>query len=130
MRIFNLFMIPLREIRFTAFVTDNSNQLALKCINKTSHTVVGLDVVGRLVVNPFYVKLTEEQVQISLRRTFMYFPRFFIPPPPLLKSSLKITFDGQMVTFYYRKHPNTSLFFLARVSFYMLFVTFVFIIMK
>ena len=31
------------------------------------------------------------------------------PPSPLLKSSLKITFEGQTVIFYYRKHPNTSL---------------------
>ena len=39
----------------------------------------------------------------------MYFPWFFILPP-LLKSSQKFTFDGQMVIFfYYRKHPNTSL---------------------
>ena len=146
MRIFNLFMIPLREIRFTAFVTDNNNQLAWKCIKKTCHTVFGLDMAGRLVDNAFYVKLTKNQFRISLKRTFMYFPRFFIPPP-LLKSSLKITFEGQTVIFYYRKHPNTSLhlfvidftildrlrtfrIFLARVSFYMLFVTFLFIIMK
>jgi hypothetical protein len=46
-------MIPLREIRFTAFVTDNNNQLALKCLAKTCHTIFGLDVVGRLVVNAF-----------------------------------------------------------------------------
>jgi hypothetical protein len=30
-------------------------------------------------------------------------------PYGLLKSSQKFTFDGQMVIFYYRKHPNTSL---------------------
>ncbi len=28
MRIFNLFMIPLRKIRLRAFVTDNNKQLA------------------------------------------------------------------------------------------------------
>jgi len=32
MRIFNLFMIPLRKIRLRAFVTDINNQLAWKCI--------------------------------------------------------------------------------------------------
>ena len=64
---------------------------------------------GRLVDNAFYIKLTEDQVRISLKPTFMYFPWFFILPP-LLKSSQNFTFDGQTVFFiYYRKHPNTSL---------------------
>jgi hypothetical protein len=49
MRIFNLFMIPLRKIRLRAFVTDINNQLAWKCIKKTCHTVFGIDVAGRLV---------------------------------------------------------------------------------
>ena len=39
-----------------------------------------VNVAGRLVDNAFYVKLTEDQVRISLRRTFMYFPWFFILP--------------------------------------------------
>jgi hypothetical protein len=96
--------------------------------------------------------------------------------PPLLKSSHKFTFDGQMVLFYHRKHPNTVidftisdrfhtfrniffekmwfchlfskydilkrslnslnyyyLIFLSRIStlsFYMLFVTFLFLLME
>ena len=119
MPIFNLFIIPLREIRFTAFVTDNNNQLALKCIKKACHTVFGLHMAGRLVDNAFYVKLTENQVRISLKPTFMYFQRFFILPPPpppplhpalLLKSSQKITFDGEMVIFFTIKQPNTSVY--------------------
>jgi hypothetical protein len=80
LRMFNLFMIPLRKIRARAFVTDINNQLAWKCIKKTCHALFGLDVAGRLVVNAFYVKLTEDQVRISLKRTFMYFPWFFILP--------------------------------------------------
>ena len=108
MRIYNLFMILLRKIHLRAFVTDINNQLAWKCIKKTCHTVFGLHVAGRLVDNAFYVKLTEDQVRISLKRIFMYCPWFFILRP-LLKSSQKFTFDGQMVMFYYRKHPNTSL---------------------
>jgi hypothetical protein len=36
-RIFNLFMTPLRKIRLRAFVTDN-NQLAWKCNKKTCYT--------------------------------------------------------------------------------------------
>jgi hypothetical protein len=73
-------------------------------LKKTWNTVFGLEVVGRLVVNAFYVKLTKNQVRISLKRTFMYFPPFFIlPPPPLfLKAKKKITFDGEMVIFYYK----------------------------
>ena len=81
----------------------------MKVHKKTCHTVFGVDVADMLVDNEFYVKLTEDQVRISLKRTFMYFPWFFILPP-LLKSSQKFTFDGQIVIFfYYRKHPNTSL---------------------
>jgi hypothetical protein len=76
MRIFNLFMIPLPKIRLREFVTDINNQLAWKCIKKTCHTVFGIDVAGRLVDNAFYVKLTEDQVRISLKRTFMYFRDF------------------------------------------------------
>jgi hypothetical protein len=72
----------------------------MKVHKKACHTVFGLEMAGRLVDNVFYVKLTKKQVRISLKRTFMYFPRFFIPPP-LLKSSLKITFEGQTVIFYY-----------------------------
>ena len=109
MRIFNLFMIPLRKIRLRAFVTDINNQLAWKCLKKTCLTAFVVDVADRLVDNEFNVKLTEDQVRIGLKRTFMYFPWFFILPP-LLKSSQKFTFDGQMLFFfYYRKHPNTSL---------------------
>jgi hypothetical protein len=110
MRIFNLCMISLRKIRLKAFVTDTNNQLAWKCIKRTCHTVFGLDVADRLVDNAFYINLTEDQVWISLKWIFMYFPWCFIPLPPLPKSSQKFTFDGQMVIFfYYRKHPNTSL---------------------
>jgi hypothetical protein len=76
---FNLFTIPLRKIRARAFVTDINNQLAWKCIQKTCHMLFGLDVADRIVVNAFYVKLTEDQVRISLKRTFMYFPWFFNP---------------------------------------------------
>jgi hypothetical protein len=109
-RIFNLFMTPLRKIRLRAFVTDN-NQLAWKCIAKTCYTVFGLDMAGRLVDNAFYVKLTEDKVRISLRRTFMYFPWFFIPPPPplFLKVHTNSHSMGKWLFFYYRKHPNTSL---------------------
>ena len=94
---------------FEAFVTDINNQLAWKCIKKTCHTAFGLDMAGRLVHNALYVKLTEDQVRICLKRTFIYFLWFFILPL-LLKSSQKFTFNGQMVIFFYhRKHPNTSL---------------------
>jgi len=48
--------------------------------SQVCHTVFGLDVAGRLVDNAFYVKLTEDQVRISLNRTFMYFPWLFILP--------------------------------------------------
>ena len=76
-------MIPVRKIRLRACVTHINNQLAWQCIHPPP-----LDVAGRLVDNAFYVKLTEDHVRISLKRTF----------------------DGQMVIFfYYRKHPNTSL---------------------
>ena len=44
------------------------------------YTVFGLDVAGRLVDNALYVKLTEDQVRISLKRTIMYFPWLFILP--------------------------------------------------
>ena len=102
-------MIPLRKIRLRAFVTDINNQLAWKCLKKTCLAAFVVDVADRLVDNEFNVKLTEDQVRIGLKRTFMYFPWFFILPP-LLKSSQKFTFDGQMFWFfYYRKHPNTSL---------------------
>jgi hypothetical protein len=66
LRMFNVFTIPLRKIRLKAFATDINNQLAWKCIKKTCHTVFGLDVAGRLVVNACYVKLTEDQVRVSL----------------------------------------------------------------
>ena len=36
--------------------------------------VFGLHVAGRLVDKAFYVKLAEDQVQLNLKRTFMYFP--------------------------------------------------------
>ena len=68
-----------------------------KCTNLDWHPS---DVAGRLVDDAPYVKLTEDQVWISLKRTFMYFPWFFILPPPLLKSSQIFTFDGQMVIFF------------------------------
>jgi hypothetical protein len=45
----------------------------MKVHKKACHTVLGLNVAGRLVDNAFYVKLTEDQVRISLKRTFMYF---------------------------------------------------------
>ena len=93
MRIFNLCMIPVRKIRLRACVTVIRNQLTWQCMHPPP-----LDVAGRLVDNAFYVKLTEDHVRVSLKRTFMYFPWFFIPPP-LPKSSQKITFDGQMFFF-------------------------------
>ena len=65
---------------------------------KTCHAIFGLDRAGRLVGNALYVKLTENQVRIRLKRTFIYFPWFFILPS-LLKSSQKFTFDGQMAIF-------------------------------
>ena len=80
----------------------------MKVHKKFCHTVFGVDVADMLVDNEFYVKLTEDQVRINLKRTFMYFPSFFILPP-LLKSSQKFTLDGQIVILYYRKHPNASL---------------------
>ena len=73
MRIFNLCMIPVRKIRLRACVTHINNQLAWQCIHPPP-----LDVAGRLVDNAFYVKLTEDHVRISLKRTF----------------------DGQMVIFF------------------------------
>ena len=79
MRIFNLFMIPYRNYRLRAFVTDINNQLAWKYIKNLPFGLRPY-VAGRLVDNALYVKLTEDQVRISLNRTFMYFPCFFIPP--------------------------------------------------
>jgi hypothetical protein len=101
MRIFNLFTIPLRKIRLRAFVTDINNQLTWKCIKNTCHAVFGLNVAVRLVDNALYVKLTENEVRIILKRIFMYFPWFFIniSPPPLLHSSQNSTFIGEMVIF-------------------------------
>ena len=108
MRIFNLFIIPLKKMRLRAFVTDIINQLAWKCIKKTVIRSPGLTWLEGLLKIHFYVKLTGDQVRISLKRTFMYFPWFYILPP-LLKSSQKFTLDGQIVILYYRKHPNASL---------------------
>ena len=100
MRIFNLFMIPLRKNRLWAFVTDINNQLAWKCIKIPAIWSSALTWLAGLLTMHFYLKLTEDQVRISLKRTFMYFPWFFILlSPPLLKSSQKFTFDGQMVIF-------------------------------
>ena len=107
-RIFNLFIIPLKKMRLRAFVTDIINQLAWKCIKKTVIRSPGLTWLEGLLKIHFYVKLTGDQVRISLKRTFMYFPWFYILPP-LLKSSQKFTLDGQIVILYYRKHPNASL---------------------
>ena len=41
---------------------------------------LGLDVAGRLVDNALYDKLAEDQVLISLKRTFMYFRDFSFSP--------------------------------------------------
>jgi hypothetical protein len=91
---------PYERFILRAFATDINNQLTWKCI-KTCHAVFVLDMASRLVDNVFYVKLTEDQVWISLKRTSIYFPRVIfhphLPLPPLLKSSQKFTFVGQMV---------------------------------
>jgi hypothetical protein len=80
-------------------------------LKKTWNTVFGLEVVGRLVVNAFYVKLTKNQVRISLKRTFMYFPPFFIlPPPPLFLKAKKKLHSMVKWLFFIIKHPNTSLY--------------------
>jgi hypothetical protein len=103
LRMFNLFTIPLRKIRARAFVTDINNQLAWKCIQKTCHMLFGLDVADRIVVNAFYVKLTEDQVRISLKRTFMYFPWFLILPL-FLKVHKNSHSMVKWFFFYYRKN--------------------------
>ena len=66
MRIFNLFMIPLRKIR-----NRHQQSTRMKVHKKTWHTVFGLDVAGRLVDNAFYVKLTEDLVP----QMFFYYYR-------------------------------------------------------
>jgi hypothetical protein len=90
-------MIPLRKIRLRAFVRDINNQLACKCIKNPYHTILGLDVAGRLVDNAFYVKLTEDLSPNQSKTDIYVFSVIF--HPPLLKSSQKFTFDGQMVIF-------------------------------
>ena len=75
-RIFNLFMTPLRKIRLRAFVIDN-NQLALKCIKKTCHTIFGLDVVGRLVDNGFKCQTNGRQSQNQSKTDIYVFSVIF-----------------------------------------------------
>ena len=54
-------------------------------MKKTYHAVSGLDVAGRLVDNVFYVKLTEDQVRISLNKYSYVFFRDFSFSPLFLK---------------------------------------------
>ena len=65
---------------FEGIISRHQQSTRMKVHKKPCHTVFALDVAGRLLNNAFYVKLTEDQVRISLKRTFMYFPWFFILP--------------------------------------------------
>ena len=70
--------------------------------------VSGLDVAGRLVDNAF-VYQTNRRPSPNQSKTDIYVFSVIFHSPPLLKSSQKFTFDGKIVIFYYRKHPNKSL---------------------
>jgi hypothetical protein len=52
---------------------------------------------------------TNKRPSSNQSKTDIYVISWFFILPTLLISSQKFTFDGQMVIFYYKKHPNTSL---------------------
>ena len=59
---------------FEGICNRHQQSTRMKVHKNPCHMVFGLDVAGRFVDNAFYLKLTEDQVRISLKRTFMYFP--------------------------------------------------------
>ena len=98
MRIFNLFMIPLRKIRLRAFVTDINNQLAWKCIKQ--NLLYGLRPWrGWQACWQCIVCQTNRGPSPNQFKTDIYVLSviFHYPLTPLLKSWQKFTFDGQMV---------------------------------
>jgi hypothetical protein len=110
-RIFNMFMTALRKIRFTAFVTDNNNQLALKCLKNLPYGLRpwrSWQACWQCILCQTNRRTSQNQSKTDI---YVFSVIFHSPPPPtlFLKVHKNSHSMGKWLFFYYRKHPNTSL---------------------